>query len=419
MNIFSYTSPSVKRLLGWKQGGEEEKWAEKAVESLVKKLKRNRGAIEDLENALANPGSPSNCVTISRSLDGRLQVSHRKGLPHVIYCKVWRWPDLSSQHELKALECCHYSYYSKLKEVCVNPYHYKRVEVTGSMGRYPDSEMCSVTPVPQINANELPLLALDLNHNIQNPSPIDLLSPSRSYSCISNDSASPGLNEAYRQSNAIVQNAIPRTLPDKQKTWCSVSYYELNSRVGETHYIRSPEVYICGYSDKRMMHTEEVVCLGSYSNINRNTTIENTRRSIGQGLKLSRIDHGNNNFVIKVKCESKYNIFVQSQCFNIQSGLENMTVCKVPRTCELEVFKFEVFRKYLNAINRDYRQLHEMTKMCSIRVSFVKGWGADYRRQDITSTPCWIEILFVDALKELDGILTHIETPSNKISSIT
>ena len=38
-SLFSFTSPAVKRLLGWKQGDEEEKWAKKAVDALVKKLK--------------------------------------------------------------------------------------------------------------------------------------------------------------------------------------------------------------------------------------------------------------------------------------------------------------------------------------------------------------------------------------------
>ena len=42
-SIFTFTSPAVKRLLGWKQGDEEEKWAEKAVDSLVKKLKKTKG----------------------------------------------------------------------------------------------------------------------------------------------------------------------------------------------------------------------------------------------------------------------------------------------------------------------------------------------------------------------------------------
>lgn len=55
-------------------------------------------------------------------------MSHRKGLPHVIYCRVWRWPDLQSHHELKALEICQYPFNAKHKEVCINPYHYKRVE---------------------------------------------------------------------------------------------------------------------------------------------------------------------------------------------------------------------------------------------------------------------------------------------------
>lgn len=74
-SLLSFTSPTTKRLLGWKQGDEEEKWAEKAVEALVKKLKQKPGAIMALEKVLKNPGEQSECVTIPRSLDGRLQVS--------------------------------------------------------------------------------------------------------------------------------------------------------------------------------------------------------------------------------------------------------------------------------------------------------------------------------------------------------
>ena len=127
-SLFTFTSPAVKKLLGWKQGDEEEKWAEKAVDALVKKLKKKKGAVEDLEYALSHPYEPSKCVTIPRSLDGRLQVSHRKGLPHVIYCRVWRWPDLQSHHELKAMDVCEYPFTAKHKDVCINPYHYQRVD---------------------------------------------------------------------------------------------------------------------------------------------------------------------------------------------------------------------------------------------------------------------------------------------------
>lgn len=129
--LFSFTSPAVKRLLGWKQGDEDEKWAEKAIDSLVKKLKKQKGSLEELEKALSQPNAPTKCVTIPRSLDGRLQVSHRKGLPHVIYCRVWRWPDLQSHHELKPLDCCEYAFSRNKKEVCINPYHYRRVETPG------------------------------------------------------------------------------------------------------------------------------------------------------------------------------------------------------------------------------------------------------------------------------------------------
>lgn len=68
-----------------------------------------------------------------RSLDGRLQVSHRKGLPHVIYCRLWRWPDLHSHHELRAIDACQFAFNLKKDEVCVNPYHYQRVETPGNV----------------------------------------------------------------------------------------------------------------------------------------------------------------------------------------------------------------------------------------------------------------------------------------------
>ncbi len=73
-SLMAFTNPAVKKLLNWKQGDEEEKWAEKAVDALVKKLKKKPGAIEALEKAISQPGLPSECVTIPRSLDGRLQV---------------------------------------------------------------------------------------------------------------------------------------------------------------------------------------------------------------------------------------------------------------------------------------------------------------------------------------------------------
>ncbi|XP_037353412.1 mothers against decapentaplegic homolog 1 [Talpa occidentalis] len=461
-SLFSFTSPAVKRLLGWKQGDEEEKWAEKAVDALVKKLKKKKGAMEELEKALSCPGQPSNCVTIPRSLDGRLQVSHRKGLPHVIYCRVWRWPDLQSHHELKPLECCEFPFGSKQKEVCINPYHYKRVEspvlppvlVPRHSEYNPQHSLLAQFRNLGQNEPHMPLNAT-FPDSFQQPNSHPFPhSPNSSYpnspggssstyphSPTSSDPGSPFQMPADTPPPAYLPpedsmtqdgsqpmdtNMMAPSLPseinrgdvqavayEEPKHWCSIVYYELNNRVGEAFQASSTSVLVDGFTDPS--NNKNRFCLGLLSNVNRNSTIENTRRHIGKGVHLYYVGGE-----VYAECLSDSSIFVQSRNCNYHHGFHPTTVCKIPSGCSLKIFNNQEFAQLLaQSVNHGFETVYELTKMCTIRMSFVKGWGAEYHRQDVTSTPCWIEIHLHGPLQWLDKVLTQMGSPHNPISSVS
>ena len=219
----------VKKVLNWKQGGEEDKWAIKAVNTLVKKLKKqNPKGLEILERQLSSPGKFEPCVTIPRSLDGRLQVSHKKGLPHVICCRVWRFPDLQNHHELRPEPWCKHPFRqsdSKQKDVCINPYHYSKIS---SPGLPPVLVPRKFDPMPMIQ------------------------------------------EVSYQ---------------DPMEGWCKISYYEENKFVGESFHAKgNMDVFIDGFTNPGSSGNR--FCLGQLSNVNRSSSIEQTRRHIGNGMEI-------------------------------------------------------------------------------------------------------------------------------------
>lgn len=405
-SILPFTPPVVKRLLGWKksaggsggagggeQNGQEEKWCEKAVKSLVKKLKKT-GRLDELEKAITTQNCNTKCVTIpstcseiwglstpntidqwdttglysfseqTRSLDGRLQVSHRKGLPHVIYCRLWRWPDLHSHHELKAIENCEYAFNLKKDEVCVNPYHYQRVE----------------TPVLP------PVLVPRHTEILTELPPLD----DYTHSIPENTNFPAGIEP---QSNYIPETPPPGYISEDGET----SDQQLNQSM-----------------DTDPSNSERF-CLGLLSNVNRNATVEMTRRHIGRGVRLYYI--GGEVFA---ECLSDSAIFVQSPNCNQRYGWHPATVCKIPPGCNLKIFNNQEFAALLaQSVNQGFEAVYQLTRMCTIRMSFVKGWGAEYRRQTVTSTPCWIELHLNGPLQWLDKVLTQMGSPSVRCSSMS
>uniref|UniRef100_A0AC35UA34 Mothers against decapentaplegic homolog n=1 Tax=Rhabditophanes sp. KR3021 TaxID=114890 RepID=A0AC35UA34_9BILA len=433
-NLFSFHGPAVKKLLGWRQGDEEEKWAEKAVDSLVKKLRKKK---------TANPGCVSKCVTIPKSLDGRLQVSHRKGLPHVIYCKVWRWPNLTSHNELKPIPDCLYPYDSKLDHICINPYHYQRIETSSSTSQI-YSAITQQHNHPSIyhhpsnssshNYNSTVHYYNPSNSALPNniPSPLEMPYPpyqsqsSHFFGTSPHSSGSLGApspsalsddddTTAHHYQNQIRMMYPLHTSPTNQPdSWCSIVYYELNTRVGQQYRVTSHKVTVDGFTNPS--DSLDRICLGLLSNVNRNPTIDNTRRHIGRGVTLQLVKCN-----VTLVNNSEFPVFVQSRNSNYKMNLKPNVACRIPPGGNMEIFNTNLFLEMLNRAKFDgFNPLYDLQKMCYIRMSFAKGWGESYHRQDVTSTPCWIEIQLCKPLAHLDTALNEVEPPDHhKISSVS
>lgn len=489
--MLPFTPQVVKRLLALKKCNEdsvEGKWSEKAVKNLAKKIKKN-SSLEELERAISTQNPNTRCVTVPRSKPPASGESQRKGLPHVIYCRLWRWPDLQSQNELKALDHCEYAFHMRKDEICINPYHYKKLELSilvpkslptppDSIVDYPlDNHTHQIPNNTEYNAAAIRSASLSppqymeiggtgagnqLQQQYQQHSPSSFFGGGNNMSAnnpqqqqpsqqqqITTNNLPPGACNMDSQSSvlSVGSNSMPNTgtpppgymsedgdpvdpndnmnmsrltpptdsapvMYHEPAFWCSISYYELNTRVGETFHASQPSITVDGFTDPS---NSERFCLGLLSNVNRNDVVEQTRRHIGKGVRLYYI--GGEVFA---ECLSDSSIFVQSPNCNQRYGWHPATVCKIPPGCNLKIFNNQEFAALLSqSVSQGFEAVYQLTRMCTIRMSFVKGWGAEYRRQTVTSTPCWIELHLNGPLQWLDRVLTQMGSPRLPCSSMS
>lgn len=459
-------------------GNGDPKWAEQVVRGLFKKLKKPK-ILDEFERIISSRGDVDNCVVIPVTLDGNAM---RRGQPHVLYCRMWRFPWIKSPTELKSIARCDYPYHKRLDQVCINPFHYEAVkpqaphvppvvvprshnfelpeDITATLREEIARLSSGTAPNESFNGDEMrEFLSINSSPNDstedvqqlyaqpQTQQMIEAASPSTSYATSTsfyppaqpNSTSHHGPGQRFARQNSSTTALSPQSylsedmdtdaendlsLPntptsaelinykDPEGPWMSLVYYELDLRVGDSYNVTQPHLLVDGFTAPSNEHR---LCLGYRNSCNRSDAIKDARKRIGRGVRFYYIGGE-----VYCECLSDYPIFVQSPNCNQRHGWHPSTVCKVPPHCNLKIFNNAEFAELLTAsVSRGYGAIYALTRMCTFRISFVKGWGADYKRQAVTHTPCWIEGHLHGPLQWVDRVLQSMGVPPQLCSSFT
>eukprot|EP00118_Oscarella_pearsei_P028419 m.2103 g.2103 ORF g.2103 m.2103 type:complete len:368 (+) comp8295_c0_seq1:1214-2317(+) len=330
-----------------------------ACKAFFKRIKKTSD-IEELRDVIlsartADGGSPGPCFLVDAL---ELDTTAGKYLPEVLACKLWRWPELPGSGQLKNLACCERRVRkSDDGRVCANPFHYGRLD--GSEGG----------DEADIDVTRPRLVRVPGSHSLR---------------CKNDCSCSTTFNESLtNESDAVATRTLSDYLDSRSGHWCTISYWELMNRVGRQYNATADAVDI--FAD--FSHGNGL-CLKTLPNERRPDAVKRVREHIGKGVQFSFEDDG-----IWVYNRSEYPIFVQSPTldFVCKKTTKLPAVRRVSSGYSMRVFSFEICRDMLLSEKRPQTgQIPD--DPFAFRISFAKGWGPTYTRQNISACPCWLEV---------------------------
>ncbi|XP_078040831.1 daughters against dpp [Augochlora pura] len=299
------------------------------------------------EDSSTSPIRPEKCRVPARGSLDNAPID-----PHLLCCQIWRWPDLTHSSELKRLPVCHSA--KDPVYICCNPYHWGRLCKPES----PPPPYCLIA---------------------------DRLRP---------EDRAPSEGDQRR-----CKNSTPLPLPGSlttngegetgQKEWCTLAYWELGGRVGRLYPVEPSTVNVFD-----SLHDGDGLCLAKLAeNHVPPPAVQKTRSKIGLGVMLSQESDG-----VWAYNRSESPIFVNSPTLDDPES-RTLLVYRVPPGFCLNIFdRTKILQlPYGSGTVRATSQAAGFASgpvdINSVRISFAKGWGPKYARQEVTSCPCWLEVL--------------------------
>lgn len=336
--------------------------------AVLKRLKDNQ--LEMLVEAVESGGAgTSTCVLVPKDLVQE---------PHLLCCQIWRWPDLKSTAELRRTPAC--SSASDPIYICCNPYHWSRLCEPESPPP-PYTRFNNERLKPEDRApSEAEIIDYELAYHHPAPPPPHHhhLHPHHHYHHHTFYRATDRFRASLSTSGGESEL--------KENEWCKLAYWELSQRVGRLYPVQSTAVNIFWTDLQADGLSLETLAHHSFSPPE---SVHRNRNKIGLGITLSLEEDG-----VWMYNRSDWPVFVNSPSLD-RPSCRTFLVYRVPAGHCFRIFYPKVLRPpptstYWAATATTVAGPIDPN---SVRISFAKGWGPKYSRQEITACPTWLEVL--------------------------